>query len=81
MKFQVGKSYFTRSIGDHDCVFQFQVLSRTAKTIKINDLHGNGLKTLRISLWEGVEQVKPLGSYSMAPIISADREVSNGFSI
>ena len=73
MKFQVNKTYSTRSVCDHNCIFSITVLSRTAKTIKIKDLHdSNSVKTLRISEWEGVEQVKPLGSYSMAPIIGAD---------
>jgi len=73
MKFQTGKTYSTRSICDHNCIFEIIVLSRTAKTIKIKDLHDSkSIKTLRISEWQGVEQVKPLDSYSMAPIIGAD---------
>ena len=66
MKFQTGKTYSTRSICDHNCIFSITVVSRTAKTIKTTDG-----KTLRIKKWEGVEQVKPIGSYSMAPIIRA----------
>ena len=73
MKFQVGQTYSTRSICDHNCIFSLTVLSRTARTIKIKDLHDSkSVKTLHISEWEGVEQVRPLGSYSMAPIIGAD---------
>lgn len=66
MKFQTGKTYSTRSICDHDCVISITVKKRTAKTIKTDEG-----KTLRIKLWNGVETVKPWGSYSMAPIIRA----------
>jgi hypothetical protein len=31
---------------------------------------------LRVKVWNGVEQVKPWGTYSMAPIVSADREIA-----
>lgn len=65
--FQAGKTYATRSICDHNCIIRVSVVSRTAKTIKTADG-----KTFRISEYQGVEQVKPWGSYSMAPIVGAD---------
>ena len=65
--FETGKTYATRSIGDHDCIIRVVVAKRTAKTITTD-----AGKTLRISEWRGVEQVKPWGSYSMAPIVGAD---------
>jgi hypothetical protein len=64
--FEVTKTYSTRSIGDHNCVFEITVVSRTAKTVKTSDG-----KTLRIGSFEGVEFVRPMGNYSMAPIIRA----------
>ncbi len=72
-QFQTGKTYSTRSICDHNCIFSITVISRTAKTIKIVDPHDSkSIKTLRISEWQGNEQVKPFGSYSMCAIIGAD---------
>lgn len=65
-KFQVGQTYATRSVCDHDCVIRVTVARRTAKTITTD-----GGKTLRVSEYDGAEQVKPWGSYSMAPIVSA----------
>jgi hypothetical protein len=65
-KFQVGKTYSTRSACDHNCIFSITVVARTAKTIKTS----NG-KTLRVSEYDNRETVKPMGSYSMAPIIAA----------
>jgi hypothetical protein len=69
-QFQVGKTYATRSICDHDCIFSFVVLGRTAKTVTVN-VHG---KTVRrgLSIYDGVEQFSPFGNYSMATIIGAD---------
>jgi hypothetical protein len=64
--FQAGKTYTTRSACDHDCVIRVTVASRTAKTIKTE-----AGKTLRIGVYQGVEFVKPWGSYSMAPIVNA----------
>jgi len=70
-KFEPGKTYWTRSIGDADCIFRITVASRTAKTIKTS----TG-KTLRITPYDGRETVKPHGSYSMCPVIGADKVCS-----
>ena len=67
-KFQIGKTYFTRSIVDADTIIRVKVAKRTDKTI-VTDLGDR----LRINVWNDVEQVKPWGSYSMAPIVGADR--------
>lgn len=70
-RFEVGRTYSTRSICDHDCVYSFTILARTAKSVTV-EVHG---KTVRrgLSIYDGVEQFKPFGSYSMAAIISADK--------
>ena len=70
-QFQIGKAYFTRSICDADTIIRVTVSKRTDKTI-VTDLGDR----LRVKVWNGVEQVKPWGTYSMAPIVSADREVA-----
>jgi len=67
-KFETGKTYWTRLIVDADYRVRVTVAKRTAKTITTADG-----KSLRISEWDGVEQVKPWGSYSMCPIVGADR--------
>lgn len=71
MKFETGKKYFTSSVCDHNCIYSITVIGRTAKTLKASDESGN-IKTLRISEYQGVEQVKPKGSYSFAPVIGAN---------
>ena len=74
--FQVGRTYSTPSVCDHECIFSITVESRTACFITTTEG-----KRLKVSEWKGAEQVSPLGSYSMAPIIGADDEtkVSSDF--
>lgn len=67
MQFQTGKTYSTRSICDHNCIFSITVAARTAKTIRTSDG-----KTLRVGVYDNAEFVRPLGNYSMAPIIRAN---------
>lgn len=70
--FEPGKTYFTRSICDYNCIFSETIVSRTAKTVKTE----SG-KTLRVSTkYDSTqEQIWPEGKYSMAPVIGADREL------
>jgi hypothetical protein len=70
--FEIGKTYATRSLCDYECIFSFTVVARTAKTITIES---NAWGTVKrgIRLYDDVEICKPLGSYSMAPTIHADR--------
>jgi hypothetical protein len=74
-KFEVGKTYRTRSICDNDCIISGKVLKRTASTVTM-DLGGDwGVRTLRIakvSMFYGCEAVKPWGGYSMSPTLVAD---------
>ncbi len=69
--FQVGKTYECRSFCDYECVFQFHIVKRTAKTLT---LEYNGRQFKRgVYTWEGNERCRPLGSYSMSPIICAEK--------
>ena len=72
--FRAGKSYATRSICDHDCWFRVSVVSRTARTVTVLRSGERSPHTCRIALYEGVEQIKPWGNYSMCAIIGADDE-------
>jgi hypothetical protein len=71
--FEVGKTYWTRSVCDSECIITITVAKRTAKFLTTSEG-----KRLGISSWDGVEHVKPWGAYSMAPIISADRAMVGG---
>lgn len=73
-KFEVGKTYSMRSICNHECVWTYTVIARTAATITITD--GKETKTCRInkviSSYDNKEAVLPLGRYSMCPILRAE---------
>ena len=45
-KFEIGKTYSTRSICDQNCVWTYKVIARTDKTITVTD--GRETKKLRI---------------------------------
>lgn len=74
-KFEVGETYSMRSACMHDCIWTYTVTKRTAQTVTITD--GKITKTCRISKkaseWHNVETIYPLGQYSMAPSLTADR--------
>lgn len=69
--FTPGSTYWCRSIGDADCIIVVRVLARTPKTVTCET--ARGVKTFRVSEYNNVEQIKPWGSYSMSPILGADR--------
>ena len=73
LKFEVGKTYSHKWIGDSDLISEYEIIKRTAKTITI-DVNGT-VKNLRCKEFEGAEAVKPFGSYSMAPTLRAAKEV------
>lgn len=65
-QFQVGKQYTGRFACDSEQKLQIVVARRTAKTLTT----WSG-KLLRIGVHNDEEFVRPLGNYSMAPIIRA----------
>jgi hypothetical protein len=73
VRFKAGKTYQCRSLCDWDTIVSFVVVSRTAKMLTIRE---RGIKPYRrgIFVLDGVEKCKPHGTYSMCPVISADRE-------
>ena len=72
-KFEIGKAYSMRSACDHNCVWTYTVTDRTEQTVTITD--GKITKKCRIvknlSEWRGAETVRPLGNYSMCPLLTA----------
>ena len=79
-RFQVGHKYYMRSACDYNCIWVYEVVARTEKTVKLlpdNDRNKPPF-TCRISIGgiagKKAETVRPLGRYSMAPVLAADRE-------
>jgi hypothetical protein len=69
--FQPGNVYSTGEARDY--VWRFKVIKRTAKFITIADIQNGETRRVGVTVWNGVEHALPLGSYSMAPGIAADR--------
>jgi hypothetical protein len=75
LKFQVGKYYETRSIGDANIKIGATILDRTDKTVKVKGTDGQMKSSYRLTIdYDGNERFYPWGRYSMAPQISADDE-------
>ena len=72
VQFEVGKTYFARSACDSDCIFTAKVLSRTAKMVMVL-VNDDRVKSCRVGFYDGEETIKPMGSYSMAPMMRAAR--------
>jgi hypothetical protein len=72
--FQIGKTYATSSTCDSECIFSFVIRGRTAKSVLIDDPDTSDKRLVRrrIHIYEGNEQFKPFGTYSMCTIIGAD---------
>ena len=73
--FEIGKTYSTRSICDHNCVWSFTITARTASTVTAVNEKGETSKfriSKKFSDYRNAETIFPLGRYSMCPIISAD---------
>jgi len=71
-RFEIGRTYETRSIGDYNCIIRIIVCKRTAQTLVTHQG-----QRLRIKHSDGVEYVKPWGTYSMAPTLRATGLVGN----
>jgi hypothetical protein len=72
--FRVGARYDT---GRGDYVWTFTVLKRTAKFITVLDELDGKERRVGVHVHAGREYALPLGSFSQAPVISADRPVRN----
>ena len=67
--FKTGQTYTARSACDHNCIFIFKVIKRTAKFLTID--HDGDTKRIGVKVDNEGEWALPLGSYSMAPVIRA----------
>jgi hypothetical protein len=69
--FEVGKTYSTRSACDYNCIFSFEVIARSEKTVTIRS-GGRGTVRRKVRVYDGAEHIDPHGRYSMAPVLSAN---------
>lgn len=75
VKFVPGVTYYTRSIGDHNCIWRFTVVRRTASSVWVSgDFHNGGaVQRRKVEEYNGAETFSPFGRYSMSPSVYADK--------
>ena len=74
-KFEIGRTYSTRSICNNECVITYTITARTATTVTATDNHGETARfriSKKHSQYRDAETFLPWGAYSMAPMISAE---------
>jgi len=76
VKFEVGKTYYTSSACDHNCIYTVKVLSRTEKTLRAL-VDGRDVKTLRPSIYRNAEQVQRAGHNISSAAEQMTRAASN----
>lgn len=74
-----GTTLSARSIGDSECIFTCEVISRSKSfaTVKIDGC----IKRCKIHVWDKVEFIYALGKYSMAPTFRRNFRSMNSLSI
>lgn len=72
-KFEAGHTYQTRSIGDHDCIFEIEVIKRTEKTVTY--LYMGKQRRSNIKVDANGEWIRP-DNCSMSPVFRAHREIA-----
>ncbi len=70
-RFEVGRTYSTSSVCDHNCIYSYEVISRTEKTITIMDIFSKSISRRKVHIFRGAESVYPEGSFSMCPVLTA----------
>ena len=75
MEFKANTTYTGRFITDADATFEVTVIKRTAKTVTFKHPHHGTDTRAKIQHDGEAEYFFPMGRYSMAPVIRANREV------
>lgn len=74
-QFEVGKIYSCFSACDHNCIWRYKVVDRTANTVTLETLDRMEIIKRRIikglSELNNAESIYPLGKYSLCPILRA----------
>lgn len=73
VRFEIGKTYFTRSLGDSNCIIRVTIASRTEKFVTSTEGERFGILQDYLKI-DGVEAIRPWGRYSLSPILRATRE-------
>lgn len=84
-QFEVGKAYMMRSPCDQECVLYYLVTKRTNTTVALVQISKDKKRmelgkvcriNRKISEIYKAEAVRPLGSYSMCPTLTAEKVIN-----
>jgi len=75
-RFFINNTYSTRSSCNHECVYTFKIIKRTEKSVWIIEVGEKEIIRRKVIMYEGIETIYPLGKYSMAPILRADKNIN-----
>ena len=74
--FRVGKTYYMRSICDHNCIWNCTVFKRTKCFVSLKIKGYVDPVKVKIHTEEGFSECcYPLGTFSMCPLLNSEREV------
>lgn len=75
IQFKVGEVYECRSLCCYDSIYRWKVIPRTAKQLTLVEMDHTNAKPFKrgVRVYEGKETCRPNGSFSMCPVIFADR--------
>ena len=78
-KFIVGETYATSSVVDHELMYRFKVIGRTAQFVTLKELDNRGKEVrCKVHMYDGHESCFPKGRYSMCPVLFSTDRVSRG---
>lgn len=73
-KFEIGKEYITRFIGDSQSILIFSIIKRTAEFITFKEIDDDKIIRRKVYIYDDAENCHPFGIYSLSPVLSANRE-------
>ncbi len=73
-KFEVGKTYFVRSICDYDCIWHIIIvgISKTGKSVSFKIKGESYINRCKIHKYKDTEYIMPFGRFSMSPSLRAE---------
>ena len=80
IRFEIGKNYSHKYIGDSNLFTTYKVLSRTKCFLKIQEQFcqkEQPILRVKIFNYQGFENCYPVGNFSKCPILSAEKKNEN----
>lgn len=71
-RFEINKVYSMSSPCQQSCTWSYKVIGRTAQTITLQAERTGAIKKCRVSVDCDEEMARPLGRYSMCPVLRAN---------